>query len=70
MVSPFVELTIGNLWKNTPGFLTSLSITVEDSTTWETDSHLQFPKYLGVSIGYKYIGKYQPDQLGKHYELD
>jgi len=70
MISPFAELTIGNLWKNAPGFLTSLSITVEDNTTWEMDEHFQLPKHLSVSVGYKYIGKYNPDQLGKHYELD
>lgn len=34
------------------------------------DEHFQLPKYLSVSVNYKYIGKYKPSQLGKHYELD
>jgi len=70
MISPFIELTIGNLFKNTPGYLNSLSITVEDNTTWELDENLQLPKYLNISCGFTYIGKYLPSTIGKHYELE
>jgi len=70
MVAPFMELTIGNLWKDTPGKLDSVSITVEDNSTWEYDIHFQLPKFISVNIDFTYIGKYKPDAKGLHYELD
>ena len=69
MVAPFINLTIGDMFVDTPGFLASLSITVEDNTTWEIDEGLQFPKYIKCACDFTYIGKYMPSTLGKHYEL-
>jgi len=70
MISPFTELTIGNLYKNSPGYLSSLSVTVEDSSPWELDDHFQLPKYLSISCDFIYIGNYKLASKGKHYELD
>jgi hypothetical protein len=70
MIAPFAQLTIGNLWKDTPGIIEGVSITVEDTGTWEYDTHFQLPKYLTVNIDFTYIGKYKPDGKGLHYELD
>ena len=36
MVAPFIDLTIGDMFVNTPGFLSSLSVDVDDVSTWET----------------------------------
>ena len=69
MVAPFIELTIGDMFVNTPGFLGSLSLDVDDVGTWETDPGLQFPKHITCQCDFTYIGNYLPSTLGKHYEL-
>ena len=66
MVAPFIELTMGDILHNTPGFLNSLSYTVEESSTWEFDEGLQFPKFINVSCDFRYIGKDIPEKYGKH----
>jgi hypothetical protein len=70
MIAPFIELTIGDMYKNTPGFLSQLSLTVQDGTTWEIDKGLQLPKYIQAACSFTYVGNYLPNQIGKHYELD
>ena len=68
MIAPFIELTIGDMYKDTPGFLSQLSLTVQDGTTWEIDDW-DLPKYIQANCSFTYIGKYLPNQVGKHYEL-
>tara|TARA_B100001123_G_scaffold314108_1_gene351414 strand:+ start:35 stop:2749 length:2715 start_codon:yes stop_codon:yes gene_type:complete len=70
MIAPFIELTLGDMFKNTPGFLDSLSIDVDDVSTWEIEDGLQFPKHITCTCSFTYVGKYLPSTLGKHYELD
>ena len=66
MVAPFIELTMGNILVNSPGFLNSFSYTVEESSTWEFDEGLQFPKFINVSCDFRYIGSQIPEKYGKH----
>jgi len=68
MISPFIELTIGDMYKNTPGFLSQLSLTVQDSTTWEIGKY-KLPKYIQAACSFTYVGNYLPNTIGKHYEL-
>ena len=70
MISPMMELTIGDMYKDTPGFLSSVTITVQDGTTWEYEDKLELPHYLQVTCEYTYIGKYLPNAKGKHFELN
>ena len=70
MIAPFMNLTIGDMFKNSPGFLDSLSIEVNDTSTWEMQEGLQFPKHITCTCSFTYIGRYQPSTLGKHYELN
>ena len=56
------------MYKDTPGFLSQLSLTVQDGTTWEIDDW-KLPKYIQAACSFTYIGKYLPNQIGKHYEL-
>ena len=70
MVSPICELTIGDMYNNTPGYLSSLTMTVQDGTTWEYEENLQLPHYIQVSVEFTYIGKYLPNAKGKHFELN
>ena len=70
MIAPFIQLTLGDMFNDTPGFLDSLSVEVNDNSTWEMDEGLQFPKHITCQCSFTYIGKYLPSSLGKHYELD
>ena len=70
MVSPICELTIGDMYNNTPGYLSSLTMTVQDGTTWEYEENLQLPHYIQVAVEFVYIGKYLPNAIGKHWELN
>ena len=70
MIAPFINLTIGDMLNQAPGFLDSLSVEVNDTTTWETDEGLQFPKHITCQCSYTYIGNHQPSMLGLHYGLN
>tara|TARA_B100000902_G_scaffold244909_1_gene231872 strand:- start:14450 stop:17059 length:2610 start_codon:yes stop_codon:yes gene_type:complete len=56
MRTPFMELTIGDMFVDAPGILRSVNVTVEDNTTWEIDPGLQFPKHISVACQFRYIG--------------
>ena len=67
MKSPFIELTIGDMYVDEPGILKSVNVTVEDNTTWETQDGLQFPKHINVACQFRYIGKHNPSTRARHY---
>ena len=71
MKAPFVELTLGDMFVKAPGILDSLTVTVEDASTWEIDEGLQFPHFISCQCEFKYIGKEDnvPVALGKHYDI-
>ena len=71
MVSPFIELTIGDMFNGTPGILSGLTVTVEDATTWEIENGLQFPHFISCQCEFKYIGGDEnvPVLAGKHYDI-
>ena len=70
MITPFMELTIGDMFVETPGYLNSLSVTVEDSSNWEIQDKLQFPHFISAQCEFTHVGKYVPHNLGKHYDID
>ena len=70
MVSPFIELTMGDMFVDTPGILSSLTVTVEENTTWEIQDKLQFPHFIKAACEFRHIGNYIPSMKGKHYDLD
>ena len=70
MITPFISLTIGDLFVEAPGLLESLAITVEDEGTWELDEGLQFPHYIKAQCEFKYIGNNVLASKGKHYGLN
>ncbi len=67
-VAPIINLTIGDMFVNTPGYFTSVSVNVGSSATWETKDGRQFPHVCDVTVEFTYIGKEVPTMLGKHYE--
>jgi len=70
MVSPICELTIGDMYNETPGYLSGITMTVQDGTTWEYEENLKLPHYVQVAVEFVYIGKYLPNAKGKHFELN
>ena len=70
MVTPFIELTMGDMFVNTPGILSSLTVTVEEQSTWEIDEKLQYPHFIKAACEFRHIGKYVLATKGKHYDLD
>jgi len=70
MISPICELTIGDMYKDTPGYLSGVTLTVQDGSTWEFEDNLELPHHIQVAIEFQYIGKYLPSARGKHFELN
>ena len=68
-VAPYIYLTIGDMFNNTPGYFDSIAISTEENYTWEIDEGLQIPMMFNVSVNFVYIGKYLPHTLGKHYDV-
>ena len=70
MISPIIELTIGDMYRRTPGFLSSVTMTVQDGSTWEFEEGMKLPHYVQISCEFTYIGRHKPALGGKHFELD
>ena len=70
MISPIIELTIGDMYRRTPGFLSSVTMTVQDGSTWEFEEGMKLPHYVQISCEFTYIGRHKPELGGKHFELD
>ena len=56
------------MYRDQPGYIQTLSINVQDNTTWEFDL-FQFPKHITANLTFKYFGKHVPHQFGKHYDI-
>ena len=68
-VTPYIYLTIGDLFNNTPGYFDNITCTIEENATWEIDENLQIPQVWNISVNFVYIGKRLPHSLTKHYEV-
>ena len=69
MVTPYIYLTIGDLFNNTPGYFDNITLTTEENATWEIQDGLQIPHYFNVSVNFVHIGKTLPSTIGKHYDV-
>ena len=67
-VAPYIYLTIGDLFDNTPGYFSSVGITIPESATWEISDGVQVPQVCDVSAEFTYIGKQTPHTIGKQYD--
>ena len=73
---PFMRLTIGSLFQQTPGFLTSLSYTIPDDATWDIAEDAasntlakQLPMVVEISAAFTMVGDYRPQLGGRVYSL-
>jgi hypothetical protein len=56
MVPPLVRLSLGDVYKDQPGYFTSLSSNIEDNTSWETRPDVgQLPHGVIMNIGFSII---------------
>ena len=55
MRAPMVKLTIGDYVSRMPGFLESVNITIDGTTSWEIDEDRQLPHVVDVSLSFKPI---------------
>ena len=67
-VAPYIYLTIGDLFDNTPGYFSSVGITIPESATWEISDGVQVPQVCDVTAEFTYIGKQTPHTIGKQYD--
>jgi hypothetical protein len=71
---PFMRITIGNLFQQTPGFIESLSYSIPDDATWdiaedESADSKQLPMMVEAQVGFKIVGDYRPQQMGRVYSI-
>jgi len=59
----YVKVTIGNLYKDVPMYVTSLSYDWDTETPWDLDDGM--PLYTNVDIGLGWIGTQRPDYQTK-----
>ena len=70
MITPFIELTIGDMFVNASGLLSGLTVTVEEQSTWELDDKYQFPHYIKAQCEFKYIGNNKLSSIStNHYSV-
>jgi hypothetical protein len=66
--APFIKLTLGSIYSGKVGFINSLSYTVEDDVTWETQvKGLWLPKIVNVQIEFKLVEMAQADMVLYNY---
>jgi len=73
---PMMRITIGDLFQETPGFMTSLSYTIPDDATWDiaedsqsNTTSKQLPMMVDIAMSFQIIGDYRPEQMGRAYSL-
>ena len=70
MITPLMSLTLGDMFVGATGLLRSLTVTVEDASTWEITDGLQFPHFISCACEFTYIGNNVLTAKGKHYGLN
>jgi hypothetical protein len=70
-----MRITIGDMFKRTPGFIESLSYTVPDEMSWDIADDVkdekdakQLPMGMDVSMTFKIIGNTRPQLQGTVYD--
>jgi hypothetical protein len=59
MVPPLVKLTIGDIWKDQPGYIKGITNTIDDDTSWEISDGRMAPHGVTMNISYAIIEKNQ-----------
>jgi len=67
MAPPMVQLTIGDLYRSQPGYISALTHTIEDGTSWEITEGSQVPHRVQIGITFEVIEKSAVSALSKFY---
>lgn len=59
-VSPIVELTIGDLYRNQTGFFSGINLTMPQTSNWEIQEGYQLTHLCDISLEFTFIGKSLP----------
>ena len=66
--APYVYLTIGDMFKNTPGYFESVNVTIPEASSWEIVEGAQFPHMCDISCTFQYIGRELPATTSINYD--
>ena len=66
--APYVYLTIGDMFINTPGYFESVNVTIPESTSWDIVDGSQLPHMCDIACTFTYIGKVLPTTLSPNYD--
>lgn len=67
-VAPVVNLTLGDLYNDTPGFFTSVNMSIPENSTWELKEGKQVPHICTLAFEFTYIGKENPTMQSRHFD--
>ena len=71
MKPPLCKFRLGELFgkenKELLGFIETLSYTIPDGSTWETENGKKVPKYIQAAITFKVIHEKVPEMTTKFY---
>lgn len=72
MISPLIKLTIGDMYTRVLGFLSSLTVTVDENSPWELNMFNnpdlgQLPHVISCNVSFTYIGNEIPSMKSPHY---
>jgi hypothetical protein len=69
---PITRLTIGDMYSDMPGYISSLTIGVNEEATWDISSEgngKQLPTIVDVSVTFDVIHDYRPQKGGRAYSI-
>ncbi len=67
-IAPFVELTLGNLFRTQPGYFSSVNVTIPQTSTWELDDGHQLPHICDVAVEFTFVGRVTPQNFKMTHE--
>ena len=67
-IAPFVELTIGDLLYEQPGYFSGINVTIPQTSTWEVDG-AELPHLCDVSCEFVFVGNKLPQAIGNQYDI-
>jgi len=67
-IAPFVELTLGNLLREQPGYFSSVNVTIPQTSTWELQEGFQLPHICDVAVEFTFVGRVTPQNFKMTHE--
>ena len=67
-IAPFIELTLGNLFRTQPGYFSSVNVTIPQTSTWELDDGHQLPHICDVAVEFTFVGRVTPQNFKMTHE--